>query len=875
MTPERRAKIDELYRAALELPAAQRAAFVLERARGDADIRREVEALLSTASATAMRPRDDEAVGTDIAAGTSIGSYRIEGALGAGGMGVVYRATDTRLNRVVCIKFLSGELLDAEARRRFQREAQMASSLNHPHILTVHDVGEHEGRQYIVTELVDGGTLQDWSSAAARTWRQVVELLTGVADGLAAAHAAGILHRDIKPANILVSQNGYAKLADFGLAKLFDDTPGGAAKPPRAELTAAGLVVGTVAYMSPEQARGQPLDARSDIFSFGVVLYELLAGRRPFTGETDLELLKTIVHGVPSPLPAEIPEALRAIVEKAIEKDPAERYQSVRDLVVDLRRVVRRTAAGQSAGLAGSGTVSAPPAHPPQSSRWWTRRGLVAVIASAVLVAIVVGVLERFRTARTPVPPSTALEAGSVRLIVLPFENLSRQPDDEWLGGAFSDSLTLGLRDAQNIVLVNREGLLDLNQSRKPDAQQISRALGVRYYVNGSYQRVGENLKVVARLVDVDAGTIRLQESFTDAFANLLRIEDDLARRFAAALEQSPATTTQVRTSSLSAYQALAQANDLYLAGRYREAVQRLDRAIAQDERYADAWALLGRSYARLSAPNDVDVSTRSDLLDQALRASRRAIELSPTLYEAQAALAASYQGLEQIDAWRSAARKTIELNPRLAEGYVLIGDSYVSSPAFGCARDRDSRLAEDSFRKALQLNPYFAAGYVRLAAELEWSGRTEEALRETETALRLLPNNVALRRARAVVLMWLGRADETEQQLRTLAAQTTPNVLDDYLLTAVLVLRGQAEEAAARFPAIIERGAVVVREIDTTRLYANVGRMQDAAAHLERALALDSSCARFVAQNPQFAAYRDDPALRSLLSRYLGGSAR
>ena len=627
--------------------------------------------------------------------------------------------------------------------------------------------------------------------------------------------------------------------------------------------------------MSPEQASGQPLDARSDIFSFGVVLYELLAGRRPFTGETDLEVLKTIVHGVPSPLPAEIPEALRGIVEKAIEKDPAERYQSMRDLVVDLRRVARRSVADQSTGLAGPEAGSTPAAQPPQLRTWWTRRGLVAVLASALLVAVTAVVLQRLGTGRTPVSPSTAREAGPLRLVVLPFENLSRQPDDEWLGGAFSDSLTLGLRDAQNIVLVNREGLLDLNQSRRPDAQQISRALGVRYYVNGSYQRVGENLKVVARLVDVDAGTIRLQESFTDAFANLLRIEDDLARRFAAALEQSPATTTQVRTSSLSAYQALAQANDLYLSGRYRDAVQRLESAIAQDERYADAWALLGKSYARLSAPNDVDVSARSDLLDQALRASRRAIELSPTLYEAQAALAASYQGLEQVDAWRSAARKAIELNPRLAEGYVLIGDSYISSPAFGCARDRDSRMAEDSLRKALQLNPNFVAAHVRLASEFEWSGRTEEGLREVETALRLLPNNVALQRNRAVLLMWLGRADETEQQLRTLAAQTTPNVLDDWLQTAILLLRGQAEEAAARFPAIVERGAVTVREIDTARLYANVGRMQDAATHLEHALALDSSCARFVSQNPQFAAYRDDPSFRSLLSRYLGGSSR
>src|SRR5712691_6300544 len=192
--------------------------------------------------------------------GTQIGSYRLDSQIGSGGMGSVYRARDTRLNRLVAIKFLSDDLADATARRRFQREAQMASSLNHPHILTVHDAGEFEGRQYLVTEFVDGGTLKDWEKRASRGWRQIIELLTGVADGLAAAHQAGILHRDIKPENILITKSGYAKLADFGLAKLAEGvTPADADLTRAGEPTRAGMIVGTVAYMSPEQASGRPV----------------------------------------------------------------------------------------------------------------------------------------------------------------------------------------------------------------------------------------------------------------------------------------------------------------------------------------------------------------------------------------------------------------------------------------------------------------------------------------------------------------------------------------------------------------------------------------------------------------------------------------
>ena len=342
MSPERLLQVEELYH------AARQNRGVL--ASVDPALRLEVESLL-TYDAAALPPlaldgllvRDlpSEPIEEPVKAGSVVGPYVIEGRLGAGGMGVVFRARDTKLDRSVAIKFLSGKIADATAGRRLQREAQLASSLNHPHILTVHDVGEQEGQQYLVTEFVDGGTLQDWAKAERRTWRQIVELLVGVADGLAAAHGAGILHRDIKPTNILVAKNGYAKLADFGLAKIEDGVRENQALTQSENEPPTGHIIGTIQYLCPEAAQGRSVDARSDIFSFGVVLYEMLSGQRPFDAESDIGLLVKIVSSAPAALPPDLPAGLRMIVEKALEKEPADRYQTARDLVVDLRREVR------------------------------------------------------------------------------------------------------------------------------------------------------------------------------------------------------------------------------------------------------------------------------------------------------------------------------------------------------------------------------------------------------------------------------------------------------------------------------------------------------------------------------------------------------
>jgi len=308
--------------------------------------------------------------------GRTIAHYRIEDKLGEGGMGEVYRARDLRLDRAVAIKFIASRLAGETERRRFETEARSASALNHPNILTVHEVGAVDDQPYLVTEFIDGGTLRDWARREKPSVRQIVDLIIGIADALATAHQAGILHRDVKPENILVSKQSYAKLVDFGLAKLLGPEGELQAEETIAARTRAGIIVGTVAYMSPEQATGRPVDARTDVFAFGVVLYELVGGRRPFDHPSDVETIHAVLHQAPPPLSGlrtDLPYELRLIVEKALEKDPADRYQTMRDLVVDLRRV-QRLGPSRSADVALA------------SARRGPSRLLLACLASAAIV---------------------------------------------------------------------------------------------------------------------------------------------------------------------------------------------------------------------------------------------------------------------------------------------------------------------------------------------------------------------------------------------------------------------------------------------------------------------------------------------------------
>jgi eukaryotic-like serine/threonine-protein kinase len=578
---------------------------------------------------TEIRPAASAAA--DLAPGATIGHYRINGVLGAGGMGVVYRATDLRLNRPVAIKFLSAELLDAAARARFQREAQTASALNHPHILTVHDVGELDGRQYLVTELVDGGTLDEWVARleGRRDWRRIVELLAGVGDGLAAAHEAGILHRDVKPANVLVSKSGHAKLADFGLARPTDDGAGATSH------TVAGVAIGTIAYMSPEQASGRRLDARSDVFSFGVLLYEMLEGSGPFPGRTDLEVMQSILHTAPRAMSDDLPEALRTIVEKALEKDPAERYQTMRDFVVDLRRVSRKTG--------GHSQPSVPVTNTPRARAAW-RAGAAAL----VVAALGVGGIAWLRSA----PSGTAAPdaVNSARIAILPFENLSPDPSNAFFTDGLHEEILTTLADgAPELQVISRTTMM-LYRAAPKSVTEVASDLGATYVLSGSVRREADAVRLTLTLVDPRSDRAVWSESYNRTLTSALTLQSEVAQQVAVQLSARVAGGQPIAPLTTD-----PEAYDLYLKARlarrslfgaspleaWLDVERLLSQAIARDPGFVRAYVDRSEVHVSLSsydtsdarralARNDVAIAQRLAPGDPLTIAAEARVERDP-----------------------------------------------------------------------------------------------------------------------------------------------------------------------------------------------------------------------------------------------------
>ena len=804
MTSDRWRQIEELYQAAVKLGAAERSALLAE---ADPELRREVEALLAE--------QGDSTV-TQIAVGFQLGTYRIEAPIGEGGMGVVYRAFDTKLNRPAAIKFLSNELADAAARRRFQREAQMASSLNHPHILTVYDAGEFEGRQYLVTEFVDGGTLKTWARAEKRSWRQIIELLTGVADGLAAAHAAGILHRDIKPENILVAKNGYAKLADFGLAR--------AAEGSVETRTRAGTIVGTVVYMSPEQASGKTLDARSDIFSFGIVLYEMLTGHRPFSGATDLETLQAIIHAAPAPLTDEIPAALRTVIEKALEKDPAERYQTMRDMVVDLRRLIRQT-------------VEIPvPAIPPK--RRWKWVPMAAAIAAVAALA-----------AWKLVPRAGATPIRSIA--VLPLQNFSGDTSQEYFSDGTTEALIASLAQIHSLDVISRTSVMRYKGTTKP-LPEIGRELGADVIVEGSVQRIGGRVRVTAQLIRASTDKHLWANSYDRDLSDALKLESEVAQAIA---QEIQAKITPEETGRLaSARSVMPEAREEYLLGRYygwrnnpadfKQAIAHFEKAIQLNSEYADAYAALAGVWDNFPGP---------EAREQARIAARKAIELDPNLSEAHAALAGV-----KADEWDWVGadqeyRRALELNP----------DSLDSCACYASFLFMLGRFPQafTVIEHAAKVNPLSSQVQFTYGLVLYGARRYEDAVSRLQRAIELETRDYFAYFVLAQVYEKIGKSVDA------VALLDRPELRDSAPLGLAFAAAGRRADALKIVQAQTKPGG----QADSRTLaliYFALGEKDRGFEWFTKAFDQRHPLVRFAKFDPIYDSVRSDPRFQALLAR-------
>jgi TolB-like protein/Tfp pilus assembly protein PilF len=647
--------------------------------------------------------------------GRRLGAYEVQDPIGSGAMGVVYRALDTRLNRAVAIKVLSDELVSPLARRRFQLEAEAASSLNHPHILTVHDVGEIDGRQYLVTELVDGGTLKNWAQRERHEWREIVELIAGVADALATAHDAGILHRDLKPENILIAKNGYAKLADFGLAKRADSSaPTDATRTAIANPTRPGTIVGTVAYNSPEQTSGQQVDARSDVFSFGVILYELLSGRRPFVGASDLDVMHATVHRPIEPLPETVPPRLRAIVEKALEKSPRDRYQSMRDMVVDLRQLTRQG----SEAIAPAGTAPA---------RSWAWAAAIAVVAAA---ALVVGwtAFGRFGGRRTANVESRPIKS----IAVLPLRNLSRDPNQEYFADGMTEALTTSLAQISALHVIARTSAMRYQGTHKT-IRDIARELSVDAVVEGAAQRSGDRVVITAQLIDGASDRHLWAKSYDRDLGDMLALQNEVAESIAHEIQVK---LTPQEQNLLTRHRPVSPpAQEAYLRGRvalqkndFPRSAEYFEEAVRHDSSHAAAYAALASAYGLMTNFGFLPVDEGSAKVKAAVT---RALELDEELAEAHAARAAMLQYLE----WNwpdseKAFKRAIQLNPNSADAHLWYGDGLA---AFGRIEDA---IAEG--KRAVQLDPFAAGGHIGLAQSFLFAGRHDDAIEWARKALEL-----------------------------------------------------------------------------------------------------------------------------------------
>jgi serine/threonine-protein kinase len=822
-----------------------------------------------------------------IAAGSSFGRYQIQSLLGAGGMGEVYRAQDTKLRRDVAIKFLPIQFTtDQERLRRFENEACAASSLNHPNILTIHEIGSEDGLHFITMEFIDGVTLRQQTAQKKLSLREVLDVSIQVASALTAAHAAGIIHRDIKPENIMVRPDGYVKVLDFGLAKLTEQQTH-RSDPEAATIvkTEPGIIMGTASYMSPEQARGLEIDARTDIWSLGVVIYEMITERKPFEGQTSSDVISMILQSEPLAMrehAVDIPAELERIVRKTLAKDSEERYQTIKDMALDLKGLKRELEIGAELQRSVSREVKSDPgpsgayaAHAnllkPAAVSTSTTGSLVdeptrykrhIAIAGIVLIAVAAvayfGYFARDRNKLSTSKPAIA------SIAVLPFVNASNNPDAEYLSEGISESLINSLSQLPQLKVIARSSSSRF-KGKESNLQEVASALGVEAIVTGRVIQLGDQLQIRTEMVDTRDQTQLWGGQYTRKVSDLLALQSEISREVADRLRLKLTNIEQQQlakrsTTNPQAYELLLKARFYLRQAGSREmslkAVEYYNKAIDADRMYALAYAELSTAYRVLSSTGVVDPK---ETTPKAQAAADRALELDQNLPEAHLALA-----VLQKDAWNWAAaeagfKRSIELNPnepRAHTNYAIL------LTVLGKHQEANAEA-----KLARELDPFFTGSNWRLGWQLYLARQYDKAIEQFKKTLELDPNHV-------ISHVHLGHIYTAKEQYREAIVEYKEAIkLGDDTSSNQIHLGYALAMASARNEAL-----TILKELQATKKYVSpaelailhvgLGEKEQALAALERGFVERDLQMQHLNVEPRYDSLRSDTRFQDLVRR-------
>jgi serine/threonine-protein kinase len=802
--------------------------------------------------------------------GKTLRNYRITEKLGVGGQGAVYKAVDNKLGRAVVIKVIPPELSAREANlKRFEREARLASSLDHPNICTIFDLDVQDGLHFIAMQYVEGKNVRQL--VAGRPLELKTALLIGlqVADALAAAHSRGIIHRDIKSGNVMVTSSGQVKVLDFGLAKLLDDTQAATSGIHHTELTEVGVPYGTATYAAPEQARGDRVDKRADIFSLGVLLYEMLTGTWPFRGKTTIDVRHAVLHDPPraiSELRGElIPPRLQQIVDRALEKEPKDRFQSMDDFRNELRQVLQEV----DAGAANYQNIAEPPRHlsganPVTRAVRWLKsitRSETPTTSPNLVTASKQGIHET--------PFTTIADQEKKSLAILCFRNLSNDPAASFYEFSLADAVITELARVRSLV-VRPSSVIARYQGQQRDPREIGQELNVSAVLTAGFIHSGERFRVTAQLIDVGSGELLWSDRIDTATSDIIALQDTIAQRIVEGLrvELSPAEQSGIAkaaTQNPVAYEQYLRGRDLFARFIFRTlsredcdaAIEHFERAIQLDPQFALAHDGIGACYVNRVFKG----FGGAEDYERAEEAFKKALAIDPNIIEARMLMVFVYlwRGKKE-KAWEEVRRARKEAPNEPVVHFVK---------ALLHRLDGEYGRALSSYDRLVRLDPaaHVVASYSRALVYM-YLGQFDEVFRQIDNAGE--PDNALVQTFRALALYYTGQTDAAVELMRSVV-EKHPNMHGIRPFMAMfLSAQGKHDEARAQLTPDVKRNGEVDADISYSiaSVYALEGLQDDAFEWLERSIALGNANRPCFENDPNLAALREDPRFADLMRR-------